>query len=238
MYTIIDAIQGIVPVQSVAAQAALDVVAVVVAVAAVAAVSALLERLITGVIALVAGGGSAMVIEGYLTYPGVVYHELSHALFAVLTGAKVHSISLRRRPSADGSGRVLGSVSFSSRGNRVAQAVQRAVTGIAPLVTGVAAMVFITRVLLPACTEVWQQALAGYLFLCVLLHTSLSREDLRRIREGAPIVLAVLFIVFLFAPFDPQALAASILAPALSFAPVAALVPPADAGLAGVGLFQ
>lgn len=39
----------------------------------------------------------------------------------------------------------------------------------------------------------------------MLLHSGLSGEDVRRIGEGAPFVLLVLLVVFLFFPFDPVA---------------------------------
>ena len=206
MGNIFDALRGTAALSDVAVAAVLDVLCVVLVVVAVMLLSRVLEAVAKGVISLFVGSGGASVVEGYLTYPGVVFHELSHALFALVSGARVTGISLRRRPSADGRGWVLGSVTFVPRGNRVLQSFQLAFTGAAPLVTGMAAMYLMLRYAFPACTETWQELVWGYLFLCVLLHTELSRADLRRILEGLPIVLLVLFAIFLVVPQDPRSM--------------------------------
>lgn len=164
MDTIVDVVSGHAELSAVLITAACDVALIVALVAVVVIVSGVLKRILVGLIAFVAGSGSAEVVEGYLTFPGVVYHELSHALFAMLSGARVKSISFKRRPLPDGSGNVLGSVNFSPRGNRVARSFQLALTGIAPLVTGIVAMVLIAFAAYPQCTETWQRAVWAYLF--------------------------------------------------------------------------
>lgn len=210
MGNIFGVLAGTAKLSDVARIAALDVL-VVVAMAVVAMLaSSLLQAVTKGVIALVAGSASADLIEGYLTYPGVVFHELSHALFATISGAKVTGISLSRTPLADGSGYVLGSVTFVTRGNRVLRSFQLALTGVAPLITGLAAMYLMLRYAFPACTKPWHWAVWGYLFLCVLLHTELSGTDLTRILEGLPIILLILFVVFLVCPRDPATMVRTI----------------------------
>ena len=211
MANIFSVVAGTAKLSDVLKTAALDTLCVVAIVAVTMLISSLLQAVVKGLISIVAGSASANIIEGYLTYPGVVYHELSHALFATISGAKVTSISLKRTPLADGSGYVLGSVTFVPRGNKVLQSFQLAFTGIAPLVTGMLAMYLMARYAFPACTKPWHWIVWGYLFLCVLLHTELSGTDLTRILEGLPIILVILFVVFLMVPQDPKAMVRTVL---------------------------
>lgn len=197
---IFDVLAGNAQLADVAANAAACVVLVCVLLVAAIFMSRLAEKLVVSVLALVAGRGMALVIVCYLTFPGVLYHELSHALAALLTGARVTKINLRPRRSGDGY--QLGSVIYVTCGGRIRQALQRFVIGLAPSMTGFAGMAVLVCVVLPLCTLVWQRVLWGYLFACLLLHTGLSRQDLHGMYAGAPIVLLVLLAVFLIVPFD------------------------------------
>ena len=207
MPNIIDAAQGTASLSGVAVCALLDVALVIVLVALTVIASRLLEKLAVSLIALVAGSGSAMLIESYLTYPGVVYHELSHALFALVTGARVTKISLKRRPAPDGQGYILGSVQYIPRGGRVLQSFQLLLTGLAPSITGLAGMAAIATFAFPRCSATWHWVIWIYLFVCLLLHSGLSRQDLKGVWAGAPIVVLILFVVFLLFPFDAVGLA-------------------------------
>lgn len=200
MPNILDAVAGTAEFAAVAQEALCDLLFVAAAVVLVVLLSRLLETVVVSLIALVAGSGAAMLVESYLTFPGVVYHELSHALFALVTGARVKSISLRHKRTADGY--ILGSVSYVPRGGRVLQAFQLFLTGVAPTLTGLAGMAAIANFAFPACTETWQTVVWAYLFACLLLHSGLSRQDLEGMYAGAPIVLLIFFAVFLFVPFD------------------------------------
>lgn len=206
MPNIIDAAMGSATLLSVVQNAALDLAFVCALVLATILVSRLLEELALWLIAFFAGSGSANLIEGYLSYPGVAWHELSHALFAAITGAKVTSISLRRRPAPDGKGYILGSVMYVPRGPRALQSLQMFLTGIAPAITGLAGMTAIALFAFPNCTEVWQWIIWIYLFICLLLHSGPSGQDLKGVGAGAPLVALILFAVFLFVPFDAPAL--------------------------------
>ena len=212
MGNIIDVVRGTVKLGDVARTAALDVACLAGALAAVVLVSKLLEWLTVRAIAFVAGATSANVIAGYLTYPGVLFHELSHALFALLSGARVTGVSLGRVAASDGSGWVLGSVTFVPRGPKLLQAFQLALTGIAPSVCGLAALAALAHFGPGLCSKPWHWVLLVYLFICVLLHIDLSQADVARILEGLPLVALAAFVVFLFVPQRPAQLAAAVLA--------------------------
>ena len=51
-------------------------------------------NLLTAVISLFFGGSVAFFVRNRLTFIGTVHHELSHDLFATLSGAKVTKIEL------------------------------------------------------------------------------------------------------------------------------------------------
>ena len=207
MPNILDVIAHNASLAAVAQAAAADLALVCAALAATVLASRLLEDLAVRLIALVAGSGSALLVESYLTYPGVAFHELSHALFATLSGARVTSFSLRRRAAPDG-GYILGSVQFVPRGNRVLQSFQTLLSGIAPAACGLAGMAAIALLAFPRCTAAWHWAAWVYLFVCLLLHSSLSRQDLKGVWAGVPAVAAVLFVAFLLVPFDAAGLVA------------------------------
>ena len=69
----------------------------------------------------------------YITFVGVMHHELSHALLAFLSGAKVTEIKLFRIHHNDGA---LGYVAYAPRGNFILQSIQKVVTSIAPIICG------------------------------------------------------------------------------------------------------
>ena len=51
------------------------------------------QYVIGGIIKLITGSYNRFVVfYNYLTFPGVIWHEMSHAAFAIVTGAKVESI--------------------------------------------------------------------------------------------------------------------------------------------------
>ena len=56
----------------------------------ISGVSAMIGRILAALI----GGRAAFIFRNYITWPGTVHHEFSHALLAFVTGAKVKRISL------------------------------------------------------------------------------------------------------------------------------------------------
>ena len=190
-----------------------DVVVVAGILAAVSMLGFALEWLFKKILGAVIGDKKVNVLEGYITYPGVAFHEGSHALFALLTGAKVVEFSLRRRPLEDGRGYVLGTLGIVNRGGPVAKAFQSTMTGIAPAITGTIAMVLMIALLFPILTEWWQWIIVIYLFICILLHTGLSRQDLKNTLPGIPICLGTLFVIFLIFTFDPVSVATTLATP-------------------------
>ena len=69
------------------------------------------------------------------TAVGVIFHELSHLLFAFLTGAKIEGFRLYRFKRSEDDD-VLGYVNYAPRGFFLMRTVQNTLTGIAPALLG------------------------------------------------------------------------------------------------------
>ena len=69
----------------------------------------------------------------YWTFIGVIHHELSHALFGFLSGARIIEMNLYKPNKKTGE---LGHVVSVPRGNIFFQGLQKALVSIAPVVMG------------------------------------------------------------------------------------------------------
>ena len=143
-------------------------------------------------LSLIVHPSAALIFANTLTYPGVVHHELAHALLAWLLGAKIQRITLR--PTAN----ALGSVNFLPRGGRIRQSLQLTLSAIAPVLFGVLTLYLIGRFLWSACTAIPLRVLVGYLAVSIFLHMDLSGQDVRTALGGLPVCLMILFIIFIF----------------------------------------
>lgn len=195
-----------------AAVAAIDAAIVLGVLVAFAVAASLLERGVKKLLITPIGpGGKPLVgarrvdiLEGHLTFPGVVYHECSHALFAMLFGAKVTGMSVIPVREEDGS-TTLGSVTFITRGSAPLRSLQMAMSAVAPAITGFAGMAALILLAFPACTAWWHWVLAVYAFICLLFHSELSDQDVRTGRKGIPFLVVLLLLVFLIFPVTPGA---------------------------------
>ena len=149
------------------------------------------SALLTNILAVVTGPSLAFVARNYLTYIGTVVHELSHALFAVLTGAKVTRITLVPH------GATLGSVDFVPRGPRFFKGLQLSLTSIAPTVVGAAAIIFLFIKVYPLLTLTWHYILFWYLAVSILFHMNLSPQDLKNFSRGILPFLATIYLIAL-----------------------------------------
>lgn len=151
----------------------------------------LFNTVITNLLATVIGQVPAFILRNYLTYPGTVHHELSHALIAFLTGAKVLRINLFPK------GNALGSVELEPRGNLFLRSLQLSLSAIAPVLLGVSSLVLLMRFVLNNLGEVWQYILFWYFFISILLHMSMSGADYANFFKGFLPSALVIFFVFL-----------------------------------------
>lgn len=146
---------------------------------------------ITALISLFTGGVIAFTIRNYVTFPGTVHHEFSHAIIATITGAKVNSINLLPR------GMTLGSVKFTPRGNKIFADMQVTLASAAPVFCGFLTLYLMYNYLLAYCTKSIHYVLFVYFFVSIFFHMTLSSRDLKNIFFALPVSLPVFYICFL-----------------------------------------
>lgn len=133
----------------------------------------------------------ALFIIDRLTFPGTVLHELSHALFAWATGAKVNKIKLVTFFDSHR----LGYVNFQPCGKKSQQRIQLALTSCAPVLTGTIAL-HVIWLLLPSAIAPWHQILLIYLFISILNHMSMSNQDIKNYVRGLITVFPIMMVFF------------------------------------------
>lgn len=136
----------------------------------------------------------------YVTFIGVVHHELSHALLAFLTGAKVTEIKGFRIHHKDGR---LGYVTYAPRGNFIMMSIQKVFSSVAPILMGFVSCGLLYVYVLPmAEASIWGICLFYYVFLSIVLHMSLSKQDIQVMKGGIIVVILLFTIVFYMLNWD------------------------------------
>ena len=138
---------------------------------------------------------SISLIINYLFFPGVMLHELAHALFAVLTGAKVTKLVLFKKE-----GDTLGHVEFRHRGGALLVAFQNIFISSAPMFVGGAVLFACHYVIrqIPG-APLWLKIMMGYLGVSMFFHMTMSPQDIKVYVKGIPLFSCILFlVVFIF----------------------------------------
>jgi len=160
-------------------------------------IEGIVVRGIRRIIAKLITGAGEYVFTSYILFIGVVIHELSHAFFALITGAKITEVALFKPEGGS-----LGHVSFVARGNAFFQALQNSFSACAPVVVGIIITSLIALRLFPVLNATWQWIVVIYLFVSVLFHMNMSGADLKCYFKGAlPLLLLALpvcIILFIF----------------------------------------
>lgn len=132
-----------------------------------------------------------------ITFLGVMHHELSHALFVILTGAKLEEVHLFKVDEADNS---LGSVTYSARGPLILRCFQYILIAIAPVICG---SLSIFCILYFIHFDVWWKFIIfGFILFCIFIHMNSSTQDIKIALKGVPIVLFLMFTIFYFTNFN------------------------------------
>ena len=157
-----------------------------------------LESGVIGLIARLFGMNWALFICNYLTFPGVMLHELSHAIVITLTGGKVTKIKLLE---VSRTGR-LGHVEFYTRGPQKLQALQMACGSCAPVVFGIIEILLLRHFITTYSFAPLWNSISYYLIFSIACHMSMSKEDLINYFHGMiyifPSVTTVHFLWHVF----------------------------------------
>ena len=162
-------------------------------------------RLLSALLGLIDHSGKLFLfIANTLTFPGVCYHELSHALFAFITGAKIKKIVLYHKQKD-----TLGSVEMIPRGPLPLKWLQLSFSACAPVITGLIGETIILYSFKIGTLPVWAYILLGFLFFCILLHMDMSGADIKGYLKGIPFFFLLFFLAAISAlNYDPSALEA------------------------------
>lgn len=134
----------------------------------------------------------ALFVDNYFTFIGVIHHELSHLIAAILTGAKVVEFRLFKVKNG-----TLGYVNIVPRGPFWLKAVQQAISGLAPILFGEVSLMCIYTYGIHNREEVdiWT-AIFIILMLQISYHMSMSKQDLRIATKGLWAVYILLALIF------------------------------------------
>ena len=145
-------------------------------------------------------------IQGYiyLTCPGVMVHEIGHALFCVIFRHKIVEMKLFS-PEEDGT---LGYVNHSYNPNSFYQRIGNFFIGTGPIWFGIIVLCFVSWMLLPNEMNIgnffsaafwgrWQSYIWLYLALTIASHITLSPPDLKGAADGGITILTTSALAFL-----------------------------------------
>lgn len=135
------------------------------------------------------GSKFAEFICNRLLFLGTVTHELSHALFAVLSGAKIVKIRCLTLFSKD----TLGYVQFATRGRPVKRSFQMAFIGCAPTIVGCLIVYIMISNWNQIAISFPVQVFLVYFGISVADHMSMSSSDVQNYIKGCPLVFLLMF---------------------------------------------
>ena len=127
----------------------------------------------------------------YATFPGIVIHELSHLIFAIITGAEVRDVCFFE----DEDGR-FGHVTTHSRGPWFIVAIQYTLIAIAPVIAGLISGFLLLRYIFAEQHSFGINIGLWYLVVCLINHSTMSKSDIEGYFRGVWIFIVPLFTLF------------------------------------------
>ncbi len=147
-----------------------------------------IESGLVGLLATLFGVKAALFVANYVTFPGTIIHELSHALFGVISGAKIKEIRIFEPPS---SGK-LGHVKYVTRGGFMASMFQNSFISCAPVISGTGIIIVLLNVAW-ASLGLSTKAIFVYIGVSIFFHMSMSGADVKNYLKGFPFIILLLF---------------------------------------------
>ena len=128
----------------------------------------------------------AKFIDSGITFIGVIHHELSHILLALLTGARIKNFKLFKL-----FGDTLGEVNIIPRGNVIFRSIQLTASAIAPVICGSISIYLIYK-------HLGLNIITLILITNIAYHMTLSKQDINAAFKGSIMTILLFFIIFYF----------------------------------------
>lgn len=167
-------------------------VAIPAAIIVVGAVVSGLQHVLMKMISAIFSGAFTYVLVNYLMFPGVMLHELSHALAAVVTGAKVTEVALFKPQGGS-----LGHVNFRTRGPKVLKSIQRVMVSAAPVYLGGVFVCLFYYLIVAVAGSLFFKIILGYLAFSMIFHMTMSMQDFKEFFMGLPMFMVGVFVISL-----------------------------------------
>ncbi len=152
----------------------------------------MLNRFIFSILKRIAGTNAALFIANWLTFPGVIHHELSHAFFALITGAKITEFKPFWPDKNTGS---LGNINFVARGNLLIRSIQLSLSASAPVIMGTLSSVLLVNWLNSQTMSLSLTVLFIYLLFSIVIHASMSTADVKIMLKGIWVLFILSWII-------------------------------------------
>lgn len=156
-----------------------------------------LEQYQMRIIARSTGVRIASFVCNRLTFPGIIIHELSHALFVILTGARLIRVCCFEIFKGDR----LGHVDFALDGSLFKQRAQLSLISCAPVLTGLLIENILIKVNLTYNFEWYIHLLLWYLIISVADHMSMSKVDVQNYKRGMVVVFPIMMILMIIVKY-------------------------------------
>ena len=144
-------------------------------------------------------GGSqhtSIIVWSLIFLPGTIIHEVSHFLFAALTGARTGKIEIFPEYLEDEVDEKYTNVALGSVQTQRLNPLQGFLVGIAPFLSGMALLIWLAALLQSSFTarDIWLLLLEGYLFFTIANSFFPSWPD---IKQAIPLVIIFVFAALL-----------------------------------------
>ena len=174
--------------------AAISTLLIIFAVPVVGLIVKAFNKALWNILARRIGSAATYVVMNYLTFVGVVHHEIAHGVYALLTGAKVTEFAPFKPQKSEDGGMSLGHVNYIPRGPWFLRSIQNYLSSMAPTIQGVVSLYFM-RFLWALEMPFILRAVLAYFGISILVHMDMSPADVKIMAKGLPVCMCLIFVV-------------------------------------------
>lgn len=133
-----------------------------------------------------------------VTFPGVIIHELSHALFATIFGAKVTKMRLVTIRDDNR----LGYIEYMTKGSSLRQGLQHTFCACAPTVMGILLELLLFHMMSNGFINgVGWKIFIVYMMISIGDHMSMSKQDVKNYLRGSWAAFGIIYAILLLLRF-------------------------------------